>query len=377
MERLIDKVIVLLCCLPALALVSVDVGMVVSFLVAVGFSALVEVFGLGEQHRASRLACDILPLAYCALACLFLQGIAFLPLATYDLARSSRGPAVCCVVAVPLVLAAARGVPAVELASALLTSAAFAMLSLRTGHVIGQREKNLRDRDELSARSQKLEERMSDLQDRQEYDARLATLTERARIARDIHDNVGHLITRAIVQVEAYKVVHANDSRVEGEFSNVADTLHEALDTLRTSVHGMADDACDLSVQLRHVAEEACAGTGLSLTCQIAAGEASPAVVACLLAVTREAISNTLRHAEGATSVRVELVEHPGFWRLSVADNGKTPAPGQDGGRAGGMGLQSMEERVRALGGTLSADFSPTAGGFVVYASIPRKGNDR
>ena len=65
-------------------------------------------------------------------------------------------------------------------------------------------------------------------------------------------DNVGHLLTRATVQVEAFRVVHTGEP-VEQDLAAVADTLHEALDEIRTSVHNLRDDASDLSVQVRAV----------------------------------------------------------------------------------------------------------------------------
>ena len=87
----------------------------------------------------------------------------------------------------------------------------------------------------------------------------------------------------------------------------------------------------------------------------------------CLLAVVREALSNTLRHSD-ARHVSVELAEHPGLWRLRVADDGDAAAPAPDGA---GMGLASMEERVRALGGSFQAG-PGERGGWVVFASVPR-----
>ena len=84
----------------------------------------------------------------------------------------------------------------------------------------------------------------------------------------------------------------------------------------------------------------------------------------------REAVSNVLRHAD-ACHVSVELVEHPGLWRLTVTDDGRGGAVG-DGS---GMGLASMEERVRALGGTFRAG-PGTQGGWAVFASVPRAGGE-
>ena len=121
---------------------------------------------------------------------------------------------------------------------------------------------------------------------------------------------------------------------------------------MRASVHDLRDDACDLSVQVRAVVERAFAGTAVVPAVRVEAGEAPAAVASCLVAVVREAVSNVLRHAD-ARHVSVELVEHPGLWRLTVSDDGTAEAAGC--GDGSGMGLTSMEERVRALGGAFRA----------------------
>ena len=132
-------------------------------------------------------------------------------------------------------------------------------------------------------------------------------------------------------------------------------------------MHDLRDDGCVLSVQLRAAAEAACAGSGVEVSCRAEAADAPPAVTSCLLAVVREALSNTLRHSD-AQHVSVELAKHPGLWRLRVADDGDAAAPAPDGA---GMGLASMEERVRALGGSFRAG-PGERGGWVVFASVPR-----
>ncbi|MEE8717206.1 MAG: histidine kinase [Coriobacteriales bacterium] len=404
MDRILDKLVVFVCCLPALATVPVGAPLVAAMLVAVGVAAANEALtqdapfvargGLaavggpaasegGRRVTVARGAGAALSAGYLVAACAVPAAVPFVALAVYDLACRRATAPLALVTLVSAGLAAGAGVPAVELGVLACSCALAVTLSLRTGRIAAQRAENLRERDRLRERSIELERSNRDLLDRQEYEARLATLTERARIAREIHDNVGHLLTRGVMQVEALKVIHADDPQVRDEFGSVADTLREALDTMRASVHGMADDACDLSVQVRQVVEDACRGTGLSANCDVAATTASPQVTACLTAVVREALSNTLRHADGATHVHVELVEHPGFWRLTVTDNGRRPAtpaaaaPAAEApvAASGGMGLRSMEQRVRALGGTMSAGYSRGAHGFVVYASIPRRGS--
>ena len=107
-------------------------------------------------------------------------------------------------------------------------------------------------------------------------------------------------------------------------------------------------------------------------------------VSACLLAVTREALSNVLRHA-GAEHVAVRCVEHPGLFQLEVADDGTARSAGDaaagdaatgDAAASTGMGLASMRERVEALGGTFRA--GPRAdGGWRVFATVPKGGAGR
>ena len=94
-------------------------------------------------------------------------------------------------------------------------------------------------------------------------------------------------------------------------------------------------------------------------------------MASCLTAVAREAVSNVLRHSN-ARHVSVELVEHPGLWRLTVTDDGTTAAGASDSGPGMGLAsLASMGERVRVLGGAFHA--GPGAhGGWTVFASVPR-----
>lgn len=357
MERIADKLIALACCVASLVLVGTTPASVGALLVAVICAFLAEVV----PGRASWAPAA----AYCAAALAIPVAAAFVALAAYDLAR--RAPALALVAALPPVVALWSGAlePGVA-ACALLACVVAAALSLRTTRTLDDRREILRRSDELRERELALEAKNRDLLDAQDYEVRLATLSERARIAREIHDNVGHLLTRAVVQVEAYRVVHAGEP-AEKDLAAVADTVRAALDEVRASVHDLRDDAADLSVQVRTAVQRACEGAGLAWTVRAEAVEAPAPVASCLLAVVHEALSNVLRHSD-ARRVDVELVEHPGLWRLTVADDG-TAAPA---GGGPGMGLASMEERVRALGGTFRAG-PGERGGWTVFASVPRE----
>ena len=357
MERIVDKVIALACCVPALALAGTGFAATGALLAAVTCAFLAELL-----PKRARIAPVTL---YCVLACVLPAGSVFTAPAAYDLARVS--PAASFAAAAPTAMALLTGAVDPGAGACGLFACAIAVaLSLRTESTLRARSQTLLRADKLRERELALEAKNRELLNAQDYEVRLATLNERARIAREIHDNVGHLLTRATVQVEAFRVVHTGEP-VEQDLAAVADTLHEALDEIRTSVHNLRDDASDLSVQVRAVVERACAGTGISSSVNVEAGEAPAAIAGCLTAVVREAVSNVLRHSN-ANRVAVELVEHPGFWRLTIVDNGTGTAPDDT---AGGMGLASMEERVRALGGTFHAG-PGQHGGWTVFASIPR-----
>lgn len=376
MERLTDKLVALLACLPALALAAggtADASVVVALLAAV-ISAAAGELARGWWRAAGAFA-------LCLLGCALPPFAAVAGVAAYDLAlvggaaggRARLLPAAA--VLGPLACWATGALPATAALLALLGGAVGARMGDRAARLEAEVRARRRVRDELTATELSLARRNRELTEARDHEVALATLAERARIAREIHDNVGHLLTRGVVQVEALRVV-GEGTPVAGGLAGVSDTLREALDEVRASVHDLRDDSCDLSVQARAAAERACAGTGVEVSCRVEAGEAPREVAACLLAVEREALSNALRHARDLTRVTVELVEHPALWRLTVTDDGAAPSGGEREeapGAGRGMGLVSMEERVRALGGAFRAGRGPR-GGWQVFASVPRGG---
>ena len=191
---------------------------------------------------------------------------------------------------------------------------------------------------------------------------------------------MGHLLTRATLQVEALRVVHAGEPRVQADFADVGVTLGEALGTVRASVHALRESSVDLSVQMRKVVTDVAAAAPLAVELDVRCDRVPPNACSCLLAVTREALSNVLRHA-AAERVVLRCVEHPGFFQLEVTDDGT--ARSADGTTADGtaastgMGLASMRERVEALGGDLPGRSLRGTGGWRVFATVPKGGAGR
>lgn len=219
------------------------------------------------------------------------------------------------------------------------------------------------------------EARNRDLADRQDYEVELATLAERARIAREIHDNVGHQLTRASLQTEALRVVHANEPGVAADFADVKRTVDEALQLVRASVHALNDNATNLSVQLERIVEGVRSDSGPQIELEVLAEHAPANVANCFAAVLREALSNTMRHA-CAQTVTARCMEHPSFYQLIVTDDGVGGVQAIGRGAAEGMGLVSMRERIEALGGTFTAGPRAGAGGWRVFATVPKQQGD-
>lgn len=378
MNRLFDKSIVLACCIAAAMGLAVDACLVAAFCLGVAVASLTEI----AQGERARRAGEAASYAYIMVAVFVPSFVPFAPLALYDIARYVRRERVwvalgagaifvCALVA----YAHAGALPTRALLLTAILSVAATLLSLRTAQLEREQERMRRTRDELQERALALEARNRDLADRQDYEVELATLAERARIAREIHDNVGHQLTRASLQTEALRVVHANEPGIAADFADVKRTVDEALQLVRSSVHALNDNAANLSVQLERIVEGARSDGGPQIELEVLAEHAPANVANCFAAVLREALSNAIRHA-CAHAVTVRCMEHPSFYQLIVTDDGAGGVQASSRGTAEGMGLGSMRERVEALGGTFTAGPRAGAGGWRVFATVPKQQGD-
>ena len=378
MNRLFDKSIVLACCIAAAMGLAVNARLVAAFCLSVIAASAAEV----AQGERARCASEAASYVYIIAAVFVPSFVPFAPLAFYDIARRVRrehawvalGTGVVFVLALVADLRAGALTARALLLTAILAVAA-TLLSLRTAQLEREQERMRRIRDGLQERTLALEARNRDLADRQDYEVELATLAERARIAREIHDNVGHQLTRASLQTEALRVVHAGEPGVAADFADVKSTIDEALQLVRASVHALNDNAADLSVQLERIVEDVRSDGGPQIELEVLAEHAPANVVSCYAAVLREALSNTMRHAH-AQNIAVRCMEHPSFYQLIVTDDGEGGV--KTGGRsiAEGMGLGSMRERVEALGGTFTAGPRVGAPGWRVFATVPKQQGD-
>lgn len=357
---------------------AVDAHLVAAFCLGVIATSLAEV----TQGERTRRTSEAASYAYIIAAVFVPPFVPFAPLAFYDIARRVRRERIWPALAIGAVFVCALvadlctdALTARTLLLTVILSVAATLLSLRTAQLEREQQRMRRTRDELQERALALEARNRDLADRQDYEVELATLAERARIAREIHDNVGHQLTRASLQTEALRVVHANEPGVAADFADVKRTVDEALQLVRTSVHALNDNAANLSVQLERIVEGARSDGGPQIELEVLTEHAPANVANCFAAILREALSNTMRHAR-AQNVTVRCMEHPSFYQLIVTDDGEAGIRAGGRGVAEGMGLGSMRERVEALGGTFTAGPRAGAGGWRVFATVPKRQGD-
>lgn len=379
MDRIVDEIVLFGLGLPLLLLAPAAPAAVAAPLLALIATGVLELLDRGEggaqrQAPASaaspvraarfiRVARPAIAAAYLIAALAAPALAAFVPLLAYAAVAQNLGP-LRFLWPAALLGAAVSGSGALA-AAALLLGALACLAARRTNKVQTERASLRQWRDAVQEDRLALAERARDLAERQDLEVSCAVLAERARIAREIHDNVGHLLTRSVLQMEALAVTHEDDPALAKELAAVGATLHEALGTVR------AQRARPARRGLRSTDHLGRADRGIPGNCRHARlrGRKPSAPCRPCRRGYRARGARERPHARRATSVAVSLLEFPGFYQLAIEDNGRAANLVGEGG----LGLASMEERATALGGTFSfGPLPPPRTGSRVFATFPK-----
>jgi two-component system sensor histidine kinase DesK len=177
----------------------------------------------------------------------------------------------------------------------------------------------------------------------------LAKVAERERIARDLHDLLGHTLSVIVLKSELASRLTASDpARAAEEIRDVERISREALTQVRAAVRGYRSAGFDSELKIAMQALEA---AGIQVETSVERPALSPAQETVFAMALREAVTNIVRHAQ-ATVCRLTLRKVDRFFEMVVADNGRGGALDE------GSGLSGMRERVEALGGALERDGS-------------------
>lgn len=241
------------------------------------------------------------------------------------------------------------------------------MLSYFTELLLGYQMKLHSMRDASMEHDMLMEQMNHQLIEKQNAQIYNATLKERNRIAREIHDNVGHMITRSILQVGAIGVINT-DEKLKAPIADLKSTLDTAMDSMRKSVHDLYDESVDLRQALAKLKPtDSAFAFSLEYDCE---DDVSRDVKYAFIAIAKEAVNNAVKHSNG-DEIRIIVREHPAFYQLEIMDNGTSVDERSLSGETGdGIGIKNIKERVAAIGGTMRIKADD---GFRIFVTLMKK----
>ena len=186
-----------------------------------------------------------------------------------------------------------------------------------------------------------------------------ATLEERNRIAREIHDSVGHYLTAQSIQLENTAVFLAKDQvKAANHLAKARQLGREALANIRASVAALRQNPVveeSLELGIEELIQEFQSNTSMAISSQVILLSTLPAEInTALYRIVQEALTNITKHSQ-ATQVKLYLEQMPERIVLSIQDNG---CGFNRNHNTTGFGLRGMEERTLALGGDFKIDSS-------------------
>lgn len=366
---LIDKLVIFALCFGPLMGKEASSADICALLLSMTISCLGQTLSEKKSGAGSRRWQKILKYAIEALYCFICffspPFLAFLPLIAYETVRTRDYPPMifCGIVLVFSVLQGGFNATHPVLLCLLAVFACIKTLMIREVNL--QNKKNRDDSAELE-RIMRLRNR--ELEENLQYEIHINTLKERNRIAREIHDNVGHLLSRSLLQTGALSAVCPKDqTALKSGLEDLKDSLNGAMNSIRESVHGICDDSFDMKNEAEKIIMPLAANFSVEFDFDIS-GEIPTKIKLCFISILKEAVNNIIRHSSGSKA-SVILREHPSMYQLIVSDNGKSEfSKGAE--RTEGMGLSSMEERARSVGGIFRINSEK---GFTVFVSVRKE----
>ena len=198
----------------------------------------------------------------------------------------------------------------------------------------------------------------------------------RQRLAADLHDDVGNLLTQVSLQADLLRETPAaSPAQALVRLQRLSDTSRQATRQMADVVWGLHTSTLTLPELLAHMRDHAHevlppAGLAIDFIVEHPAHTLHPSPLTCqyLYLIYKEALHNAVKHARDATQVTVSVFANGSNLGLRVQDDGQA-TPAATPGRAGGHGLPNMRQRAATLGGTLQV--APSPKGFSLVASLP------
>jgi signal transduction histidine kinase len=366
MSELFDKILLFISGMVIYLLQDYSLYAVIPAILTISLSCLSYYF---ENNRMSLFGC----LVYAAI-CYFVPGyLILLPFLLYDIIQSKYQTFALMTILLFIVNAKHYDLP-YFLFSVLLMLAAV-LLKLKTDKLNALQTDYNELRDASSSYSQLLEDKNQSILKNQDYEINLATLNERNRISKEIHDNIGHLLSRAILQVGALLTI-TKEKPIHDELYSLKNSLSLGMDDIRNSIHNMHDESFDLYNQIEQIVKEF---TFCKVDFEYDVTRPIPIELRyCFIAITKEAFANIMKHSD-ATRAKIIIREHPALFQLIIRDNGtiseqikvhisKYLEPSEYREE---MGLRNISDRVKSFKGNLNISIDD---GFKIFITIPVQG---
>lgn len=249
------------------------------------------------------------------------------------------------------------------------------ILSVRTEKSDIRKRQYKELRDNSKEQSDRLRRQNNELLQAKDTEVYNAQLSERNRIAREIHDNVGHMLSRALLQMGALLAIHKEEP-VHSELEGVRETLDTAMNNIRSSVHDLHDESIDVESSINQMTEPLREEYNVNVEIDIE-DDMPRQVKYAVIGITKECISNIIKHSDN-TCVDIHLNQHPSMYQLIVHDydngNGvagnKHSTASELNGKTAGIGLENIRSRVEMVNGTLNITNDD---GWRVFVTIPKE----
>ena len=393
MNRIIDKIFIFVLSIFAMCIIMHGNYFLVCFYVAIVISAL-NYYLLNRDRTewglkamkpldAKEWAAFIIEIICMILPIFIPEAIVLLPVIGYDIARSRNyvGAGIG-IISLINVWKSAESMSNYVILYILAVTGLAVFLSVKSESLYVARREHRRLRDDSQEKSEKLRDQNREILLARDSEVHNAQLSERNRIAREIHDNVGHMLSRALLQMGALLAIHKEEP-IHSELESVRETLDTAMNNIRSSVHDLHDESIDMVSSITELAKPLEENYHLTLDIDISDDMQRPVKYA-IIGIVKECISNIIKHSNN-TNVDIRLLEHPSMYQLVVHDYGE-PAKSevedrktkvsvgsvdmQEKDSAGvGMGLENIRTRAQSVGGTCNIT---DENGFRVFVTIPR-----
>ena len=345
MRRFVEKLLIILFCLYNTYKINPDKNLAFYFLISFILSLLLDLL----HTKKRRIFLYILFIVLCFLDNVF---ILHLPLILYNIYLDFG---IYTILATPLILMIS---PITNLMISII-SVYFSIMSKKHKLLLAE---NKTVRDKLTEDNIYLKKYNEQLKIDKEKNIQIAILTERNRIARELHDSIGHAISSSILQLEALKII-SNENAIISGLNTLQNTLSNGMEDIRKNIHNLYSESLELKSQIEKLCREI-----PNIDTEIIYNledDLDYNLKFDILSIVKEAITNCIKHSN-ATKLKITLLSQPKFYSIVIKDNGSIFDENVFKSSKG-IGLMSMEDIVKKHNGFLNYKFE---NGFQLHLTL-------